>query len=65
IEDILSRAQELKSDIFGFGNLIYRKNPRLWEKIGPRWDEEIFPRLKIDLKVNFVILRAGLIKDPL
>ncbi|NLA05203.1 MAG: Ger(x)C family spore germination protein [Firmicutes bacterium] len=65
IEAALSRAQELKSDIFGFGNLIYRKNPELWEKIAPRWDDEIFPQLKIDLSVEFRILRSGLIVDPL
>lgn len=65
IEAMLSRAQELKSDIFGFGNLIHRKNPRLWQEIAPRWSEEIFPQLEIDLQVEFSILRAGLVKNPL
>ena len=65
IEAMLSRSQELKADVFGFGNLIYRKNPRLWQKIGPRWDEEIYPQLKIDLVVEFRILHAGLVKNPL
>ncbi len=65
IEAMLSRSQELKADVFGFGNLIYRKNPRLWQKIGPRWDEEIYPQLKIDLFVEYRILRTGLVKNPL
>lgn len=64
IETMLSRSQELKADIFGFGNLIYRKKPRLWQKIGPMWDEEIYPGLKIDLEIEFKILRTGLIKNP-
>ena len=65
IEAMLSRSQELKADVFGFGNLIYRKNPRLWQKIGPGWDEEIYPQLKIDLFVEYRILRTGLVKNPL
>ncbi len=65
IEAMLSRSQELKADVFGFGNLIYRKWPLLWQKIGSRWDEELFPQLNIDLVVEFRILRAGLVKDSL
>ena len=65
IEAALSRSQELKADIFGFGNLIYRKNPELWKKLEPRWDDELFPQLKIDLSVEFRILRSGLIVNPL
>jgi len=65
IEEMLSRSQELKADVCGFGNLVYRKNPQLWQKLGPAWDDEIFPGLKVDLQVKFKILRTGLIKPPL
>ncbi len=65
IEAAFSRSQELKSDVFGFGNLIYRKKPHLWEKIKDRWVEEIYPQLQIDLEIEFKILRSGLMKDPL
>lgn len=63
IEAALSRSQELKSDIFGFGNLIHRKNPWLWKKIHSRWDEEIFPQLTIDLIIEFDILHSGMVKN--
>ncbi len=65
IEALLSHSQELKSDVIGFGNLIYRKNPKLWQQIESRWDEEIYPQLKIDLFVEFDILRSGLTNSPL
>ena len=65
IEDMISHSQELKADVFGFGNLIYRKNPKLWQKIENRWEEEIYPQLKIDLIVEFDILRSGLTNNPL
>lgn len=65
IEALLSRSQELKADVVGFGNLIYRKNPKLWQKIESRWVEEIYPQLSIDLIVEFNILRSGLTSNPL
>ena len=65
IEAMLGRSQELKSDIVGFGNLIYRKNPKLWQRIESRWDEEIYPQLRINLIVEFDILRSGLTNNPL
>lgn len=65
IEALLSRSQELKSDVIGFGNLIYRKNPELWRQIESSWTEEIYPQLKIDLFVEFDILRSGLTSSPL
>jgi len=65
IEAMLSRAQELKSDVFGFGNLIYRKRPQLWKKLAPDWEEKIFPELAVDLKVEFKLLRPGLVKEYL
>lgn len=65
IEAMLSRSQELKTDIFGFGNLIYRKNPQLWKKISSRWGEEIFPQLTIDLAVELELLHTGMVKDSL
>ncbi|NLA11820.1 MAG: Ger(x)C family spore germination protein [Firmicutes bacterium] len=65
IEAMFNRSQELRADIFGFGNLIYRKNPQLWQQIRSRWDEEIFPQLKVELTVEFDILHTGMVKDSL
>ncbi|HHY75449.1 MAG TPA: Ger(x)C family spore germination protein [Firmicutes bacterium] len=48
----LNKVQkELKTDIYGFGNRVYRTNPKLWAELEPRWNEEVFP----DLEVNFTV----------
>jgi spore germination protein KC len=60
-ERSLTRAKELKADIFGFGNAIYCKYPRLWEKeLAGRW-EEAFSRLSVEFLVEAPIKRSGLI----
>ncbi|MGI6596832.1 MAG: Ger(x)C family spore germination protein [bacterium] len=57
------RAQELNSDIFGFGNGIYRLKPKEWERLEPRWPE-MFSKLDVELDVRAKITVSGLIKEP-
>lgn len=54
----LARARELRVDVFGFGNAVYRKYPYQWEKIGQYWPE-IFPNVPVDITVKAVINRPG------
>ncbi len=63
IEATIRRCQELESDVLGFGNLIYRKKPQKWWEIEDDWDE-MFPELRVDIDVQLVIKRAGLIGPP-
>ena len=57
----LSKARELGADVFGFGNLIYRKEPRVWEQIGEdRW-HELFQTLKVNVDVEVHVGRPGLV----
>lgn len=56
----LNRVQkELKSDIYGFGNKVYRANPRLWEKLESRWNEELFPNLEVRFDVKTRVRAPG------
>ncbi len=65
VQAALAKAQkEYKSDVFGFGNLIYRTLPREWARLEPRW-AEIFPRLEVEVLVEADVRRSGLIKDSL
>lgn len=58
VEMVVKRAQELNSDFLGFGNLIYRKLPREWERLEPRW-REIFPNVNITVDVRVAIRSPG------
>lgn len=39
ITGVIRKVQsEYGTDVFGFGSMIYKKDPQLWEKLGPDWD---------------------------
>ncbi len=50
------------SDIFGFGNMIYKKDPRLWDKLEPQWDKT-FQSLSIEVKPKVNILNSAYLKS--
>lgn len=75
IEDIASETVSLRlcqliervqrdyaSDIFGFGNMIYKHHKKYWDEVGERWDD-IFASLdvKVETKVK-IVNTAGLFK---
>ncbi|MGE5328694.1 MAG: Ger(x)C family spore germination protein [Deltaproteobacteria bacterium] len=54
---------ELKTDIFGFGEVIHRSYPKQWEKIKDNWNNE-FINLPIKVTVHTKINRLGQITKP-
>jgi spore germination protein KC len=63
IKKTLHRAQRVyKSDIFGFGLKIKRKDPVYWDQIKNNWDQD-FQSLPVDVKVSVVIDEIGRIYD--
>ncbi|BDG31974.1 Ger(x)C family spore germination protein [Parageobacillus thermoglucosidasius] len=60
----VEKAQEEKTDIFGFGNVVYRSYPREWKKMKHDWDESTFPHLEVNVTVDAFIRRTGLRTKP-
>jgi spore germination protein KC len=60
----LEKARELEADVFGLGNIIYRTRPRDWKRLEEKW-EEIFPAVMVDIEVEAVIRRYGLVLEPI
>lgn len=59
----IDRAQtEFNSDIFGFGEVIYRAHPKEWKKIQDQWSE-IFPTVDVQIKVDAQIQDIGTITN--
>lgn len=64
IRAALQKAQQLNTDIFGFGESIYKKYPKLWREIEPKWDE-LFPSLEINIVVDAKLHHPGKLTKPL
>lgn len=60
IKDTIHKMQfTYKSDVFGFGNKIYKKYPKKWKKLEKNWNNVYFPKLKTNIKVNITIESSG------
>ncbi|MGI5911270.1 MAG: Ger(x)C family spore germination protein [Syntrophomonadaceae bacterium] len=55
----IARAQDLKSDIFGWGRQVEISSPQTFKKLVPDWDE-IFSEIKAEIKVNYSLRRTYL-----
>lgn len=66
IYDTINLVQhEYKSDIFGFGNYIYKNNLKKWNTIKNKWDDEIFTNIAIDVDVNINLNNKGSLEQSL
>lgn len=63
IEMAIFKAQEHGADVFGFGNLIFRQDPALWQELKEKWPD-IFSQLEFKVQVEASILQTGLIEHP-
>lgn len=52
----------LKADVFGFGNLIEKHDPDIWEKVQRDWDDKYFPAAEVVLEINVKVMRVGFSK---
>ncbi|WP_071396167.1 Ger(x)C family spore germination protein [Bacillus tuaregi] len=65
IEKMIHLVQkEYGVDIFGFGEVIERENPKAYKKLQENWDE-VFQESKIDVTVDVKLRRSGLLSKGL
>ena len=62
IEQVIRKVQkEDRSDVFGFGQMIARKEPKLWRQLAPKWDE-LFPALGVKVECEVKIVNTSFVK---
>jgi spore germination protein KC len=57
-EAAIKKAKELETDIFGFGQVMYRKEPAYWKKEKKNWNE-LFVDLPVEISVDVEIEGIG------
>lgn len=63
VQAAATRARELNSDIFGFGEEVRRKYPGEWKQLSPNW-EQYFQAAQVEVEVNTTLRRTGKIINP-
>ncbi|WP_243292461.1 Ger(x)C family spore germination protein [Bacillus sp. FJAT-47783] len=57
----LEKAQKMKVDVFGFGELVHRTYPKEWKHIEKEWDE-IFSNITVNIEIESTITGNALIQ---
>jgi len=60
----IARAQELNTDVFGFGDKLHRTEPAVWKEVREQWGE-VFPTVLVSVKADLKIRHTGLIESPI
>lgn len=61
IEDV---QKKYNSDIFGFGEVLHKKNNKAWQSLRLKWDES-FAQAEFTVDAEIAITRAGMTGPPL
>lgn len=62
-QSLIKKVQEQYAlDIFGFGNLIYRKKPQLWQQFSGDWQQH-FANLQVEIKPKISIINTAFVKN--
>jgi spore germination protein KC len=65
IQLTLDKAQkELKSDIFGFGQAVYRSYPKKWETYYKKRWNTIFPNIELEIDPHITVQGTGFTTKP-
>jgi spore germination protein KC len=61
VMDVIQKVQrEFQTDIFGFGQMIYKKNPALWKQVSGDWDAW-FSQLDVQVACEVNIVNSSFI----
>lgn len=63
VMNTFKKAQGMKTDIYGLGEMIHKKYPKRWKDMEEKWDE-IFPTVQMEIEVESKLTATGLIADP-
>jgi len=63
MNQVIKKAQALKTDIFGLGNALNKRYPNTWNRVKDEWPET-FADVPISLQVKVNITSSGLMKGP-
>lgn len=64
-DNILSVIKNYNTDIYGFRDMIYKKNPKYYKEIKKNYYKDYFPNLDIEVKSDVRIFKKGYITGGL
>jgi spore germination protein KC len=62
VKNAINKAKELGVDVFGFGEVIHRADPKAWKSLKNNWDEK-FVQVPVTIHSEFKIRRTGAVNQ--
>jgi spore germination protein KC len=62
IKNTVKKAKELGVDVFGFGEVIHRADPKAWKSLKKNWDQK-FVQIPVTVHSEFKIRRTGAVNQ--
>lgn len=62
---IIKMQTEHQSDIFGFGNLVYKNYPHYFNKIEKKWNDKYFPKMDVLITSNVNLVSTGSLENTI
>lgn len=62
VNDAISKAKGLGTDVFGFGEAIHRADPKYWKTVEKDWNKA-FKDVKVQVKADVKLRRTGTINN--
>jgi spore germination protein KC len=56
LEKAVKKAKELNTDIIGFGDLIHKFHPKVWQEMIKDYDT-LFPELDVEVQPKIIVTR--------
>ena len=62
LEQLITRMQTERLDIFGFASTLYKSDSPLWKELEPRW-EQLFAEAAVEVSVHCTLRFSGIIRE--
>lgn len=59
VNKAITESKNYKTDIFGYGNLIYKRNPNYFKRIKNKWDSKYYGDLDTSIDVDIKLSNEG------
>lgn len=65
LESGINVSKKYKTDILGFGNILYKYHPKYWNKIKNNWSDEYLEDLDVEIKTNINLSSKGSLEQTI
>lgn len=65
VYDGIKLAKENKTDVFGFGNMIYKQDYKYWYKLKDTWHDDYFPKINVTVKTKVNLTSKGSLENTI